>query len=346
MSTVHALVTGGSGYFGSLLVRALCRHGYRVSVFDLHDTEDRPEGVTLWQGDVRDAASVARACVSINVVFHCVAQVPLAKDDALFFDVNVTGTDNVLRAAREQRVGKVVLVSSSAVFGVPAKNPIDETVLPRPQEAYGRAKLEAERVAARYVEEGLDISIVRPRTIVGHGRLGIFQILFEWVRKGQPVYLLGCGDNRFQLVHADDLAEACIRAGELAGSATFNIGTDRFGTMREGLTALIAHAGTKSRLRSLPARSTERIMNLASALGLSPLAPYHALMYGREIFFDLAPAKAKLGFAPRYGNEEMLIESYDWYVAHREEVLHNRDPQSFHRSPVKKGILRLLEYLP
>ena len=346
MSTAHALVTGGSGYFGSLLVAALRRRGYQVSVFDLHDTQERPEEVTLWRGDVRDDAAVARACVSIHVVFHCVAQVPLAKNDELFRDVNVTGTDNVLRAACEHRVDKVVLVSSSAVFGVPSHNPVDETTQPQPQEAYGQAKLEAERIAARYVEEGLDVSIVRPRTILGHGRLGIFQILFEWVRKGRPVYLLGRGDNRFQLVHADDLAEACIRAGELAGSDTFNIGTDRFGTMREALSALIAHAGTKSRLRSLPAASTARIMHLTSTLGLSPLAPYHALMYGREFFFDLAKPKAKLGFAPRFSNEEMLIESYDWYVAHREDVLGRSDVQSLHRSPVKRGILRLLEYLP
>jgi nucleoside-diphosphate-sugar epimerase len=346
LSTRHALVTGGSGYFGSLLVGALCRHGYRVSVFDLCDAEDRPPEVTLWQGDVRDAAVVARACVSIDVIFHCVAQVPLAKNDELFFEVNATGTDNVLRAARERDVGKVVLVSSSAVFGVPTQNPIDETVQPAPQEAYGKAKLEAEQVAARFARDGLDVSIVRPRTILGHGRLGIFQILFEWVRTGRPVYLLGRGDNRYQLVHADDLAEACIRAGELAGSDTFNIGTDRFGTMKEALAALIAHAGTKSRLRSLPAAATARMMDLTGALGLSPLAPYHALMYGREIFFDLAKAKSKLRFLPRYSNEEMLIESYDWYLAHREEVLRRGGAQSLHRSPVKRGILRLLEYLP
>jgi nucleoside-diphosphate-sugar epimerase len=344
--STHALVTGGSGYFGSLLVTALCARGYRVSVFDLHDTKERPRDVKLWQGDVRDAAALGRSSISVDVVFHCVAQVPLAKNDDLFFTVNVTGTENVLRAASENRVGKVVLVSSSAVFGVPTENPVDDKVLPRPEEPYGRAKLEAERTAARFAREGLDVSIVRPRTILGHGRLGIFQILFEWVRTGRPVYLLGRGDNRYQLVHADDLADACIRAGELAGSDTFNIGTDRFGTMREALTALIAHAGTQSRLRSLPAAPTVKIMNVASALGLSPLAPYHSLMYGREIFFDLAKAKTKLGFMPRYSNEEMLIESYDWYVAHRDEVMGEGEAQSFHRSPVKKGILRLLEYLP
>src|SRR5262245_36227864 len=103
MSTRHALVTGGSGYFGSLLVGALRKLDYRVSIFDLHDAKERPAEVTLWKGDVCDRAAVARACVSVDVVYHCVAQVPLAKNDELFSRVNVAGTENVLRAAREHR---------------------------------------------------------------------------------------------------------------------------------------------------------------------------------------------------------------------------------------------------
>jgi nucleoside-diphosphate-sugar epimerase len=271
--------------------------------------------------------------------------VPLAKDRALFWSVNVDGADNLLRASLQNKVRKVVLVSSSAVFGVPAKNPVDATVAPRPLEDYGRAKLEAERRAARFVEQGLDVTIVRPRTILGHGRLGIFQILFEWVRKGRPIYVLGKGNNRYQFVHADDLADACIRAGELAGPDTFNIGAERFGTMREAIAALIAHARTGSPIRSLPMGLTIRAMEISSALGLSPLGPYHSLMYGREMFFDLRHAQEKLGWRATRSNEEMFIESYDWYVAHRDEVL-ARTNASHHRSAVKRGVLQLLEYVP
>ncbi len=339
-------MTGGSGYFGSLLVKVLRERSYRVSVFDLNDADDRPPDVGFVRGDIRDADAIAQACASVDVVHHNVAQVPLAKDRELFWSVNVTGTENLLRAAAQHRVGKVVLVSSSAVYGVPSKNPVDDSVAPNPKEAYGKAKLEAERVAAQFVAQGLDVSIVRPRTILGHGRLGIFQILFEWVRTGRPVYVLGGGNNRYQFVHADDLADACIRAGELRGSDTFNIGAERFGTMREALENLIRHAGTGSRLRSLPMGPTVRAMELTSMLGLSPLGAYHSLMYGREMFFDLSKAKEKLGYAPKKSNDEMLVESYEWYLAHRSEVLDRAAPASHHRSPVKKGILRLLEYLP
>ena len=288
---------------------------------------------------------MTRACEGADVIHHNVAQVPIAKDRALFESVNVGGARNLLAAALALGVKKTILVSSSAVFGVPAKNPVDATVEPRPREAYGAAKLEAERIVAGYVARGLDVTIVRPRTILGHGRLGIFQILFEWVRRGRPVYVLGRGDNRYQFVHADDLADACVRAGETPGPAIFNVGAERFGTMREALEALARHAGTGSRVRSLPLGPTERLMELTSRLGLSPLGPYHSLMYGREMFFDLAPVKAALGWRATRSNDEMLIESYEYYLAHRDEIL-ARVGASHHRSPMKQGILRLLEHLP
>jgi nucleoside-diphosphate-sugar epimerase len=341
----RALVTGGSGYFGCLLVAELRRRGYAVTVFDLVDVPDRPPDVGFIQGDIRDAAAVEAACEGVDVIHHNVAQVPLAKDRALFHDVNVGGAENLLEAARRRKVHKTVLVSSSAVFGVPGKNPVDDSVVPRPREAYGAAKLEAERVAARFVEGGLDVTVIRPRTILGHGRLGIFQILFEWIRRGRPVYVLGPGDNRYQFVHADDLADACIRAGERPGPATYNIGAERFGTMREALEALARHAGTGSRVRSLPMGPTVKAMEWTSALGLSPLGPYHALMYGREMFFDVTKAREELGFRAIFSNEEMLVESYDYYVAHRAEILGRRGA-SHHRSPVRQGVLKLLEYLP
>lgn len=341
----RAVVTGGSGYFGGVVVAMLRARGYDVTVFDLVDVPERPSDVRFVRGDIRDADAVSRACAGTDVLHHNVAQVPIAKDRALFESVNVGGARNLLEAALRHGVRKTILVSSSAVFGVPARNPVDATVVPRPREPYGAAKLEAERIAAGYVARGLDVTIVRPRTILGHGRLGIFQILFEWVRKGRPVYLLGRGDNRYQFVHADDLADACVRAGETPGPATFNVGAERFGTMREALEALVRHAGTGSPVRSLPMRPTVRLMELTSALGLSPLGPYHSLMYGREMFFDLEPVKTALGWRATRSNEEMLCESYDDYVARRDEIL-ARVGASHHRSPVRQGILSILERLP
>ena len=113
-------------------------------------------------------------------------------------------------------------------------------------EAYGHAKLAAEWACLAAARDGLDVSIVRPRTILGHGRLGIFGILFDWIADGKDPIVLGDGTNRYQFVHSDDLAEVCVRAAAAEGPDIFNVGTDRFGTMRETLGDLCEHAGTGS----------------------------------------------------------------------------------------------------
>jgi nucleoside-diphosphate-sugar epimerase len=340
----RALITGGSGYFGSLLVRRLVEQGWRCRVFDLNDADERPANVEFVRGDIRDAGVIDAACADVDVVFHNVAQVPLAKDPALFESVNVRGTALLLAAARAGGARKLVHTSSSAVFGAPRENPVTEDTPPMPEEAYGRAKYEAEQRCHAAAAGGLDVTIIRPRTILGHGRLGIFQILFEWIREGANVPVLGRGDNRYQFVHADDLADACIRASERPGPAVYNVGTDRFGTMREALAALCAHAGTGSCVRSVPTAPAVWGMKLASALRLAPLGDYHALMYGRSLWFDISRARNELGWQPRWSNVEMFIDSYEWYLRHREDVL-RRAVGSHHQSPVRQGALALVKWL-
>lgn len=339
----NVLITGGSGYFGSLLLRKLLARGKQCAVLDINDAEDRPSEVRFIQADIRDAASVQAACEGMDAIFHNVAQVPLAKDKAAFDSVNRQGTENLLDAALKAGVGKVVYTSSSAVFGVPKANPVVEDMKPEPQEAYGMAKLDGEKSCHRFTAQGLDVSIIRPRTIMGHGRLGIFQILFEWIRSGNNVPVLGKGDNIYQFVHADDLAEACVLAAERPGSRIYNCGTDRFGTMREVLEKLCAHAGTGAKVRSIPMAPAVAAMKITSAIGISPLGAYHALMYGRSMYFDVSRAKSELNWQPKFSNEEMFIDSYDWYLRNRDAVLAQKHGASHHRSAVKEGVLGLVK---
>src|SRR5437016_4715061 len=182
-----ALVTGGAGYFGDLLVRRLREREYDIRILDLCKPEEPCAGVEGIQGDIRDASAVALACRGIDVVFHNVAQVPLAKDKHLFWSVNRDGTKNLLDACARRAVKKVIYTSSSAIYGVPKSNPVTEETVPSPVEEYGRAKLAGETLCWEYARKGLDVSIVRPRTIAGHGRLGIFQILFELIYQGKKI---------------------------------------------------------------------------------------------------------------------------------------------------------------
>jgi nucleoside-diphosphate-sugar epimerase len=338
------LVTGGSGYFGNLLVARLLERGEQVRVFDILDADDRLPEVEFIQGDIRDKQAVANAVKGADAVHHNVAMVPLAKDKDAFWSVNSNGTLNLLEACHSADVKKVVYTSSSAVFGVPEQLPVDEYVTPRPAEAYGKAKLAGEEMCWRFAGEGLDVSIIRPRTIMGHGRLGIMQMLFDWIREGRNVPVFDGGHNKYQFVHADDLAAACILTSERPGPRAYNIGADRFGTMRETLQALVNHAQTGSCVKSVPSAPAVAAMKLTSAIGLSPLGAYHSLMYGQDMYFDGVRAHEELGWSAQYSNEQMFCESYDWYLEHRDEVLAQTNA-SHHRSAVKQGILDLFSRL-
>jgi nucleoside-diphosphate-sugar epimerase len=328
---MRTLVTGGSGYFGSVLVKKLVGRGVKPRVLDLVDDTSRPPGAEFMQGDIRDPAAMRAAMDGMEAVYHCAAQVPLAWDPG-----GRDGTGSVLQAAKDAKVRKVVYLSSSAVYGAPEKNPVMEETPPAPREGYGRSKLAAEELCRR---SGLDVTILRPRTVLGPGRLGIFQILFEWVHQGRNIPVLGDGSNVHQFVQADDLAEACVLAAAAPGPSLFNCGAERYGTLRQTLEALCGHAKTGSRVRGVP-RLIGRIgMRLSGAL-----RPYHALMYGRSLYFDVSKIKRGLGWSARRSNEEMMIESYEWYKAHREEVL-GSGKRSPHRSAMKQGMLALLEHV-
>ena len=333
------LVTGGSGYFGSLITQRLHAAGDSVRVLDLNDTHDRLDGVEFIKGDVRDVDAVRAAVDGVDVVLNNVAQVPLAKDPYLLRSVNVDGTVNLIEASIAAGVSKVVHTSSSAVFGVPKENPVLPTTVPSPMEAYGHAKLAAEWACLAAARDGLDVSIVRPRTILGHGRLGIFGILFEWIADGKDPIVLGDGSNRYQFVHSDDLADVCTLAAAQNGPGIFNVGTDRFGTMRETLEAICAHAGTDATVRSLPAGRASLGMKLTAGLGITPFAPYHWMMYSKSMWFDIEHLHEQLGWTPTWSTDAMFAQSYDWFVENRSITDDAR--ASHHRRSSKQGVLKL-----
>jgi nucleoside-diphosphate-sugar epimerase len=338
------LVTGGSGYFGSLLAARALSQGDAVRIFDINAPGPQVDAAEYFQGDVRDIEALRAACDGVDVVFHNVAQVPLAKDRELFDAVNVTGTANVLVAARDANVAKVVHTSSSAIFGIPEQNPVTEETPGHPLEAYGRAKLQAEHLCHDAAASGLDVSIIRPRTILGHGRLGIIALLFEFVADGAPVFVLGGGKNRYQFVHAADLADACMRAAEREGPSTYNIGAVEFGTMRETLQALVDHANTGSRVRSLPVAPARITMRTLARFGQAPFAPYHWLLYSESLYFDVTKARTELGWEPKHSNVSALIESYEWFLTNRATLADSHG--SHHQSPVRPGLVRLLKRVP
>jgi nucleoside-diphosphate-sugar epimerase len=343
MAGVH-LVTGGSGFLGSHTARALLARGERVRVLDVIDAPDRPAGIEFVHADIRDARAVRAAMDGVEVVHHHAAMVPLTKAGSGFREVNVDGTQHALDAACEVGARLFIHVSTSAVFGLPERCPITDATPLKPLETYGRAKLEGERRVERAAREGLPCAVVRPRTLIGTERLGIFQILFEWIQEGRRIYVIGDGHQRFQLLHVDDAVDFLLQLAEQRKTGIFNVGAEHFGTLREDLGALVRHAGTRARVTGIPAGLAIGALGVLDRLRLSPLAPWHYRTYHKPFFFDLTRPMREVGWRPRFSNVDALTQSYDWWVAHRDEP--GAAPgRSTHRKSVRQGVLRLLKGL-
>jgi nucleoside-diphosphate-sugar epimerase len=211
-----------------------------------------------------------------------------------------------------------------------------------PIEAYGRAKLAAEELVKQAGREGMPISVVRPRTIVGPGRLGIFEILFDWIKDNANIFIIGPGTHPFQFVHIDDLAEVSILSTLQERPGLFNVGTDRFGTLRQDLGALISHARSSSRVQSLPVWLAIVALTTLDKLRLSPLGPWHYLTYHKPFYFDIRPTMDALGWKPKRDNVGILTDAYDWFVKGRHHgTVHASG--SYHKQPVRHGVLGLLK---
>src|SRR5262249_33464362 len=150
------------------------------------------------------------------------------------FAMNLAAVEHVLDAARDAGVRKVVFISSSGVYGIPRTVPCTEDHPQRPLGAYGRSKIAAEERCQEALARGLDVTIFRPMTLFGPRMTGVFLILFDWVRQGKRVYVLGHGRNRVQMVSARDVVDACVLAAERPESrgAVMNLGADEVPTVR------------------------------------------------------------------------------------------------------------------
>lgn len=333
------LVTGGSGFLGNLIARRLAARGEEVAVFDLWQDTTQPRIIRFIQGNVCVRENLAAAMRGIDIVHHNAALVPLSKAGRRFWEVNVNGSRITAEEAAKAGVKGFIHMSSSAIFGYPTKLPITEQTPAKPVEIYGRAKWAGECAVREIAQKaGMPLIVIRPRTILGEGRLGIFQILFERIRQGRNVYVMGDGHNQFQFVHALDLIDAYLLALDSGKPGIYNAGTDRFGTLRECLENLIRFAGTKSRVKTLPVGLTIGALTVFDWLGVNPLSGWHYLTYHKNYYFDVSRLLT-LGWKPEYSNDEMLRESYAWYLKNRTNPSHRfRAP---HRSMVREKILSL-----
>src|SRR6201989_3531005 len=209
-------ITGGAGFLGLHLARRLLAGGHAVRTLSLAPLDDAEleRGVEELRGDVRDLTAVAELVRGADVLVHAAAALPIQASRESIRSVNVARTGTAFAAAAEAGVRRAILISSTAVYGVPKHHPIAEEAPLVGVGHYGQSKIDAEEVARDAATRGLEVAIIRPETVIGPERPGGVEVLFDWIREGRRIPILGDGSNRYQLLAVEDLVEATVAAAE------------------------------------------------------------------------------------------------------------------------------------
>jgi nucleoside-diphosphate-sugar epimerase len=339
-------ITGGTGFLGVHLARFLLKKKYKVTLFDLSelDAKDLIGKVDVVKGDVRDKKALDNAIPGHDYVVHAAAALPIQLDRKVIYDTNIEGTRNVLASSLKNKVTRLVFISSTAVYGVPKHLPETETAPLDPIGHYGISKIEGEKLCLGYQKRGLQVNIIRPKTFLGIERLGVFELWYEAIFNNRSVFILGPGNNKYQLLAVTDIVDAIEKAlVSKANGEIFNIGAEKFGTWRSDLGFVIKSVKSKSKIVSMPTVPSQLILQAFEALKLSPIAAWHYKTMPVDSYVSIEKAKKLLGWKPKKSNQDLFLESYLWYKENRSKVIGQKG--NTHRVGWNFKILNLISKL-
>lgn len=338
------LVTGGAGFFGSIMKKQLLLQGHKVVSIDLEPDDLICEGFTAYKGDINDNVLMDKIFSEnqFDAIFHFAALLAHVKSELKhLWHANVDGTQNVSAYASKYHASKIIFTSSNCLWAHNFTHAVTEEEEPNPIEIYGKSKLEGEHILL--ANKDVTAVIFRCPTIMDEGRLGLLGILYQFIDENRRLPMVGKGDNHYQFIYAKDLAHACMLALDYKQSDVFNIGSDNVKDFKTVYTYVIEKAGSKSKLWFLPKKLVIAGMKMCFALGISPLGPYQYKMIASNFIFDTSKIKAKLGWKPTKTNEEMLLTAYNYYHNNKEEILLRKDV-SAHSSVAKMGVIKLIKW--
>ena len=323
---MKTLVTGATGFLGSHVARQLAGRGEDLRVLVRPASDVRAlEGIEAERvtGDLRDSASLERAMAGVARVFHVAADYRLwARDPREIYESNVTGTQNLLKAARRANVERFVYTSTVATIAVPRPGRLpDETTRSSIGEMIGnykRSKFEAEHCALHAAESGLPVVIVNPTTPVGPGDwkpTPTGKMIVDFLNGRMPGYV----ETGLNFVPVEDCAAGHLLAAECGRVGERYILGGRNLTLKEALNILAAISGRRAPRWKFPHllayAAAIADASLSKLLGREPQIPLEGVRMARhKMFVDSSKAQRELGFAP--GPLEAAFErAVRWYEA-------------------------------
>jgi len=318
-------VTGATGFVGGMVARELVRAEHEVRLIvrpeaDRRQVRDLP--VEIYHGDVRDLDSLRRATKGCTQVYHVAALYKLwVRHKQEIYETNVTGTENVLKAARESGVEKVIYTSSVATLGLPgdgtAGNEETPVSLADMVGDYKRSKFLAEQVALRYTREGLPVVIVNPSTPVGLGDLKptpTGKLIVDFLNSKMPAYV----DTGLNLVDVEDVARGHVLAADKGQvGEKYILGHENL-TLQQILALLAELSGRPAPRFKVPYALALGVAYADAALarlipGREPFAPPVGVKLSKKkMFFDPSKAVRELGL-PQTPVREALRKAVQWF---------------------------------
>lgn len=327
------LVTGASGLLGSHIVEQLRLRGQAVRAL-VRPGSDRSwlqtQGVEFVEGDITDPASLARACAGVEVVYHSAARVGDWGPWEEFERITIGGTRNVLVAAAAARVRRLVHISSISVFGYYTDDGVIDETFPVGYRLYrwayySRSKMIAEQLARQAHERGeLAVTVIRPAWIYGPRDRATVPRFYRMLTTGRAK-ILGRGDNRLNVVHAANVAEACIAAAALpqAAGEVFNCSNDGEITQQRYFDLWADACGAPRVVRHVPYRLAYNAGFLLECLGhlLGRKTPpfitrYAVWLMGRRSYFSADKARRVLNWRPTITYDVGIPLTVKWYLDH------------------------------
>ena len=214
----------------------------------------------------------------------------------------------------KKNVKGLIYFSSDMVYGLPQYTPLKSNHPRKPLGPYGQSKLEAEDLCTKARKKGLKTTILRPRLIMGAGRLGIMEKLFTAISKNRPIPLIGNGDNCYQMVSVDDCANAAIKVADKDfPEVALNLGSVPGPNIKTLLNTLIKKVDSKSRLIPLPSFFVKNALKFLDNIGLTVLYPEQYKIANKNYIVDISDTYSTLRWKPKYSDKDMNIDAYEFW---------------------------------
>lgn len=315
------VIFGGDGFVGRYLAQDLAERGEEVLVADIKKSSLMHYGtVKHTHCDVTNSASIAAVNIEPeDMVYNLSAMMlsPIQKRIdryPFFYPVNTFGAANIMAHTAASGATKLVQYTTDMVYGHTVKTPQDESHPISPIGHYGGSKAQTEAMVADWRARGMDITIVRPRLIIGPGRLGILGKLFKLIDMNLPVPMIGAGNNPYQFISVYDCAEVARLAWEHGcPNKEYNLGSDNPPPVKKLLGDLIKSAGSKSILIPTPGFAVKWTLATLDWFNLPIMDPEQYLIADEYCVRDTTAVKNDFGWQPKYRDEDMLQQAYAEY---------------------------------